>query len=55
MLSSNPFSMCRMLLQVNFQEEFNSQFSFSYSGCQNKVKGFSIPHYLSMAGGRIIE
>ena len=32
----------------------NSEFSFSSTGCRTKVKEFSLPYYLSIAGRRII-
>ena len=32
----------------------NSEFAFSLTGCQTKVKEPSLPYYLSIAGGRVI-
>ena len=33
----------------------NSEFSFSQTGCHTKVKDFSLPYYLSIAGRRILN
>ena len=34
---------------------FNSEFSFSNTSCLTKAEEASLPYYLSIAGGRIIE
>ena len=33
---------------------YNSVFSFSYNGCQAKVKEPTLPYYLSITGDRIV-
>ena len=32
---------------------FNSEFCFSKTGCHPKIKNYSLPYYLSIAGGKI--
>ncbi len=33
----------------------NSEFSFSWTGCQTKAKEHSLPYYLLIAGGRQMD
>ena len=42
------------MTQGQFLTGFNSDFSFSYTSCLTKAEEPSLPHYLPIAGGRII-
>ena len=49
--------MVRMWHKVIFKESskgFNSEFTFSKTGCHAKVKQHSLSYYLPIAGGRIV-
>ena len=41
-------------IQQIFGRSFNSEFSFSKTVCLTKIKEFSLPYYLPIAGGRIV-
>ena len=50
--------MSRMQHKVNFKQSLiglNSKFSFSKTGCHNKVEELCLLYYLPIAGGRIIK
>ena len=44
----------RIWHKVNYSKNLNSEFSFSYTSCLTKTEEPSLPHYLPIAGGRII-